>query len=81
MRRSEVFSLQPSASRALSEWIRPVVDVAPGHYRVTMRYINEPRRKIRGIPLGAHETGVVALIRRSTASEVVSNEISLTVTE
>jgi hypothetical protein len=81
LRQSEVFTLLPSASRVLNEWINPVVDLAPGRYRLKMHYINEPSRKISGIPLGAHETGVVDVIRRSTACKVVSNEVSLIVTE
>ena len=81
LRQSEVFTLLPSGTRVLNEWINPVVDLAPGPYRMKMHYINEPRRKISGIPLGEHETGAVSRIRRSTACKVVSNEVSLTVSE
>src|ERR1043166_2217350 len=38
LRLSEVFTLIPSASRGLNEWINPVVDLAPGRYRMKMHY-------------------------------------------
>ena len=80
-KRSEVFTLPPSATRVLNEWINPVVDLPAGRYRLRMRYSNEPARKTGGLPLGAHEAGAEDLIRRSTACMLVSNDVSLTVVE
>jgi hypothetical protein len=80
LKRSEVFTLQPSESRVFRDWIQPRADLPPGRYRAVLYYRNEPTRKITGIPLGGHEAGVEDLIRRSTPCLVISNEVVLTVT-
>lgn len=71
---SEIFTLEPGASRAMSAWILGP-SLAPGRYEVTLRYTNDP-----GDP-GAGNTSpeVAALLAKTTACDVTSAPLSIQV--
>ena len=79
VKNTEIVDLAPGKSLKFdTPMYRSTVDGA-GTYRVVFLYQNDPSRQIRGSPLGAHEPGAVARMRRSTPCLVVSNEVTVKV--
>jgi hypothetical protein len=79
LRASEVFTLKPGVSRVLSEWIgRPPLP-GVGRHKVSLRYVNEPRRKWLGLPLGEHDPKAMKAVQASTAISLVSNTVEIIV--
>ena len=63
---SEIFTLEPGASRAMSTWLMGP-SYGPGRYEVRLRYTNDPGKQVTGT---APE--VAALLARTSACEVTS---------
>jgi hypothetical protein len=79
LRAKEVFTLKPGESRVLSEWIGQPHLPGAGRHKVSLRYVNEPRRKWLGLPLGDHDPGAVKAVQRSTPVTIVSNTVEVVV--
>lgn len=49
----------------------------PGEYRVRLRYVNDPKMKWTGVPLGEHDPEAMRKVQESTPCDIVSNEIAI----
>jgi hypothetical protein len=91
LKAKDVFNLAPGERRRLSAWVlspvipRPEGGVwlgqAPGHYRVSVRYRNEPNLRWLGVPLGSHDPDAMRRVRQSTRVCATSNFIEVIVQE
>lgn len=69
---SEIFTLEPGASRAMSAWISGP-SYARGRYEVRLRYTNDPRKQ------GAASPEIAALLAKTSACDVTSAPLTIQV--
>lgn len=79
LKSDDVFKLQPGEARVLKGWLRQPYLSGRGHYRVSLRYTNEPERGIGGIPVGEHDPAALEAVQHSTPVTVVSNAVEIVV--
>lgn len=79
LRAGEVFTLQPGASRTITEWLGPRWPVA-GVYQLKLRYTNKPDARF-GDPSDPHDAAEMQKLRASTPVTVESNTIDITIAE
>jgi hypothetical protein len=75
----DVFRLQPGESRALSEWISPIVFASPGKLQITLHYVNDPNLQWTGHPFGKHDPTTMRLVQQSTPCNLVSDPVDIVV--
>jgi len=80
IRRSEVFVLNPGQCRVLDDLAGPMFK-EPGQYRIVFYYQNIPDLKPGGAPFEPHDATALALMQKSTACLLRSNELTITVLE
>jgi hypothetical protein len=79
VKNAEILDLAPGKNLKFNTSLYPALVDGAGTYRVVFLYENDPSQQIRGSPLGPHEPGALARIRRSTPCLVVSNEVTVKV--
>lgn len=75
----DVFRLQPGESRALSEWISPIIIADPGKYQIRLHYVNDPNFQWNGHPFGKHDPTTMRLVRQSIPCDLASDLVDIVV--
>jgi hypothetical protein len=79
----DIFRIAPGKTHELSGWIHGPYRSGPGRYRVSLRFVNDPKKEFTGLCCrepGYHDPDAMAMVRRSTPIVVVSNQVEIIVT-
>jgi hypothetical protein len=77
----EVVTLKPGERLKMSEWLGTPSLPRSGTYKLSLRYVHDPKLEWKGIPLGMHDKGAMEKIKASRHIEVESNVVEITVKE
>jgi hypothetical protein len=80
LNRVDTFVIRPGEKEHFIGAISPLLFPAPGQYKAVFYYRNDPRNKFRGFPPGRNAPAADRAIKKSTACDLISNEILITVT-
>lgn len=75
----EVIRIKGGDQTELGTWVGQPSFPKPGKYRVVFYYANRPKIEWHGLPLGSHHAEAMKAVRDSTACELRSNEIIISV--
>lgn len=82
LNKDEVFMIAPGEKIQLnSGWVQPQFLLQPGIYEVSFNYLNVPKLKWSGVPLGKHDRSAMRRIRNSTPFEGTSNTVTIVVVD
>jgi hypothetical protein len=79
--KEEIIVLQPGERVALSEWIDSPSLAESGKHTVTLHYINHPRIRWKGLPLGEQDPAAMRQVRQSDRVIAESNAVEITLVD
>jgi hypothetical protein len=77
----EVVVLKPGEKLKETDWLGNPSLALPGKYKLSVRYVHDPKLTWKGVPLGKHDAAAMERITASRRVEVESNAVEIVVKE